>query len=86
MRTDTRTGAEFFSAGAFSIPVGPEPRQEVRFSLRAPTTAQNVQRVLRGLQLPKPILLEGLCVCVCDVVSVCVVCVFEVPRSPPFPL
>ena len=29
------------------------------YSLQAPTTCVNAQRVLRGLQLPRPLLLEG---------------------------
>ena len=30
-----------------------------KFALQAPTTCENAQRLLRGLQLPRPILLEG---------------------------
>lgn len=29
------------------------------YSLQAPTTCVNAQRLLRGLQLPRPLLLEG---------------------------
>ncbi|GFR95376.1 midasin [Elysia marginata] len=32
---------------------------EEKFALQAPTTCENAQRLLRGLQLPRPILLEG---------------------------
>jgi midasin len=39
--------------GAHAVP------SKLDFALQAPTTAKNVMRVLRGLQLHKPILLEG---------------------------
>jgi midasin len=45
---------------AFEIAKGPVPvPSDIGFALQAPTTAKNVMRVLRALQLPKPILLEG---------------------------
>ncbi|KAI0667730.1 midasin [Trametes maxima] len=45
--------------GPFSIPRGPyEPASQV-FSLEAPTTRDNVLRVVRACQLQKPIMLEG---------------------------
>lgn len=44
----------------FTIQKGPHGiPAEFDFALQAPTTAKNVMRVLRGLQLHKPILLEG---------------------------
>jgi midasin len=39
--------------GAHAVP------SKLDFALQAPTTSKNVMRVLRGLQLHKPILLEG---------------------------
>ncbi|KAF1961861.1 P-loop containing nucleoside triphosphate hydrolase protein [Byssothecium circinans] len=47
--------------GAFSIRRVAETTQEdISFSLEAPTTRTNAMRVVRALQLPKPILLEAL--------------------------
>ncbi|XP_035827114.1 midasin [Aplysia californica] len=44
----------------FSIARGPSRgMDDVQFSLEAPTTCVNGQRLLRGLQLARPILLEG---------------------------
>ncbi|KAF1972308.1 midasin [Bimuria novae-zelandiae CBS 107.79] len=52
--------AETFQLGPFSIPkVAPTSDQDVSFSLEAPTTRSNATRILRALQLAKPILLEG---------------------------
>jgi len=49
-----------FGKEPFFIPLGPMNRPELfTFSMKAPTTALNLQRVLRALQLPRPILLEG---------------------------
>ncbi|KAH7408502.1 hypothetical protein DE146DRAFT_675536 [Phaeosphaeria sp. MPI-PUGE-AT-0046c] len=52
--------AEFLQLGSFSIQkfssAGPETAS---FALEAPTTRSNAMRVVRALQLPKPILLEG---------------------------
>ncbi len=45
--------------GSFSVPRGPLPPDASVFSLQAPTTQDNVNRVVRACQLPKPILLEG---------------------------
>ncbi|KAI0693224.1 midasin [Cytidiella melzeri] len=45
--------------GSFSMPRGPLPPSPSSFSLQAPTTRDNVNRVVRACQLPKPILLEG---------------------------
>ncbi len=47
-----------FGMHPFHIPMGPSP-QVSSFSMTAPTTSQNLVRVLRGLQLKRPILLEG---------------------------
>ncbi|CAL1712480.1 unnamed protein product [Somion occarium] len=45
--------------GTFALPRGPKDSQPDLFSFRAPTTRDNVSRVIRACQLPKPILLEG---------------------------
>ena len=42
--------------------LGPQPLPEdfdSTYTLSSPTTSQNAQRILRALQLPRPILLEG---------------------------
>ncbi|KAJ3255785.1 hypothetical protein HK103_006043 [Boothiomyces macroporosus] len=43
----------------FVVPFGNCPPKSVSFALQAPTTLQNCVRVLRSMQLSKPILLEG---------------------------
>ncbi|RHY65930.1 hypothetical protein DYB30_003550 [Aphanomyces astaci] len=43
----------------FFIPRGPQAPVPLPFSLAAPTTMKNLQRVLRALQVSRPILLEG---------------------------
>lgn len=43
----------------FLIQRGPHTSKSVDFAFQAPTTVKNCMRVLRGLQLKKPILLEG---------------------------
>ena len=48
-----------FGASPFSIRVGPLPIPKSYFNLAAPTTALNTFRVLRAMQLKKPVLLEG---------------------------
>ena len=45
--------------GIFSIPRGPQKASSHNFSLSAPTTWDNVVRVVRASQLLKPIMLEG---------------------------
>ncbi|RPD62626.1 midasin [Lentinus tigrinus ALCF2SS1-7] len=45
--------------GIFSIPRGLRQSSTQSFSLEAPTTRDNVMRVVRACQLPKPIMLEG---------------------------
>ncbi|RAR03021.1 midasin [Stemphylium lycopersici] len=51
---------EAFQLGSFSIPkFSPAASQATNFALEAPTTRSNAMRVVRALQLPKPILLEG---------------------------
>jgi midasin len=49
-----------FGAAPFYIETGPlQPPTALQFSLGAPTTARNLKRVLRAMQLKKAILLEG---------------------------
>ncbi|KAI0357543.1 midasin [Trametes cingulata] len=45
--------------GSFSVPKGPQEPASQSFSLEAPTTRDNVMRVVRACQLQKPIMLEG---------------------------
>lgn len=56
---DIISDSESFGIGPFCIPLGALPPAQVKFSLKAPTTTQNCLRVLRALQLNKPVLLEG---------------------------
>jgi len=54
----TETGQ--FGIAPFFIPLGPVPLPDhQQFWMEAPTTAANLRRVLRALQLPKAVLLEG---------------------------
>eukprot|EP00644_Phytophthora_capsici_P001912 jgi/Phyca11/108045/e_gw1.14.477.1 len=49
-----------FGVSPFMIPRGPDPRQrKPAFSLKAPTTMSNLYRVLRAMQVSRPIILEG---------------------------
>jgi midasin len=48
-----------FGAFPFFIPTGALPIRNMAFNLEAPTTAQNMFRVLRAMQVRKPVLLEG---------------------------
>jgi midasin len=51
---------ETLQLGSFSIPkFSSSASQTDNFALEAPTTRSNAMRVVRALQLPKPILLEG---------------------------
>ncbi|XP_068698835.1 midasin-like [Montipora foliosa] len=52
--------ADFFGVDPFYIKRGPLPPPEsFSYALDSPTTCQNALRMLRALQLPRPILLEG---------------------------
>jgi midasin len=54
------TTNDYFGASPFVIPFGKKfCREMVPFSLKAPTTLENCIRVLRAVQLSKPVLLEG---------------------------
>ncbi|KAL3666278.1 hypothetical protein V7S43_008529 [Phytophthora oleae] len=49
-----------FGISPFTIPRGPDPeRRKPAFSLKAPTTMSNLYRVLRAMQVSRPIILEG---------------------------
>ncbi|CAL4925261.1 unnamed protein product [Urochloa decumbens] len=48
-----------FGISPFYIPKGQFACKQQGFEIMAPTTSKNVLRVLRGMQLPKPLLLEG---------------------------
>lgn len=50
--------SELVSVGPFSLP-RTKDSSNVSFNLQAPTTANNAMRVLRGMQVKKPLLLEG---------------------------
>lgn len=57
---DVLSTAHTFQLGAFAIPkFSPTKDEDVSFSLEAPTTRSNATRIVRALQLPKPIMLEG---------------------------
>ncbi|KAI9314232.1 P-loop containing nucleoside triphosphate hydrolase protein [Dichotomocladium elegans] len=48
-----------FAISHFRIPRGPLQKTDIKFTLLAPTTSDNAMRVMRAMQLKKPILLEG---------------------------
>ena len=51
---------DIFGIQPFTIPKGEHAvTSESQFHMTAPTTGMNLRRVLRGLQISKPILLEG---------------------------
>lgn len=52
-------GQNYLSIGSFSVARADEAAEDPGFSLKASTTQINAMRVLRALQLRKPILLEG---------------------------
>ncbi|KAF2258858.1 midasin [Lojkania enalia] len=56
---DVITAPELLQLGQFSIPRFTTAAEDAGFSFDAPTTRSNAMRVIRALQLPKPILLEG---------------------------
>ncbi|KAK8238602.1 hypothetical protein HDK90DRAFT_533293 [Phyllosticta capitalensis] len=53
------TSESTLSIGSFSVPRTGQGMSDPSFSMKAPTTKSNAMRVLRALQLSKPILLEG---------------------------
>jgi midasin len=57
---DISSTQQSFQLGLFSIPkFSSTASEDANFSLEAPTTRSNAMRVVRALQLAKPILLEG---------------------------
>ncbi|KAI9307575.1 P-loop containing nucleoside triphosphate hydrolase protein [Cunninghamella echinulata] len=50
---------DYFGIGPFHIPRGKLDQTDIKFTLLAPTTSDNAMRVIRSMQLKKPILLEG---------------------------
>ena len=48
-----------FSVGAFSLPKLSTMIPNMKYSLQAPTVAANSMKIIRALQLQKPVLLEG---------------------------
>ncbi|KAF2187283.1 midasin [Zopfia rhizophila CBS 207.26] len=56
---DVTASSGILKLGPFSIPKFSQSAEDPGFSLEAPTTRSNAMRVVRALQLPKPILLEG---------------------------
>ena len=58
---DVRSTETAFGIGPFVLPKGPVPNDSnsLPFAMQAPTTMDNLLRVLRACQLPKSILLEG---------------------------
>ncbi|KAK4705526.1 midasin, partial [Phenoliferia sp. Uapishka_3] len=51
--------AKLFFVGSFGVGKGALPPAAVDYTLQAPTTRLNAMRLLRALQLTKPVLLEG---------------------------
>lgn len=56
---DINDSALSFSVGSFGVSKGSIPSASVEYTLQAPTTRLNAMRLLRALQLTKPVLLEG---------------------------
>ncbi|KAI9911746.1 hypothetical protein PsorP6_009691 [Peronosclerospora sorghi] len=60
LATDGVSSEEMFGLNPFLIPRGPNPvLRKSLFSLKAPTTMSNLYRVLRAMQVGRPIILEG---------------------------
>ncbi|KAJ1986122.1 AAA ATPase midasin [Dimargaris cristalligena] len=58
--TDIHVTDQVFAVGSFTVPRGPLPLpRSSPFAFQAPTTFANLTRVLCGLQIQKPLLLEG---------------------------
>mmetsp|Transcript_3338 Transcript_3338/g.6310 ORF Transcript_3338/g.6310 Transcript_3338/m.6310 type:complete len:5449 (+) Transcript_3338:384-16730(+) len=57
----SKSDSEMFGINPFFIPLGPHASSDVasEYALDAPTTSSNLARVLRAMQLERPILLEG---------------------------
>lgn len=48
-----------FVVGPFSLPKSSSVMPDPKYSLQAPTTMANIMKIMRALQLQKPVLLEG---------------------------
>lgn len=59
MEVDGKSSTKMFGLHPFYISKGDQNSQGISFALNAPTTKRNAWRILRALQLPKPVLLEG---------------------------
>lgn len=63
MEVDSEQQAEprddMFGISPFYIPKGAEPQPDICFTFLAPTVRENSLKILRALQLRKPLLLEG---------------------------
>ena len=57
--TKTKESADFFGYHPFFVKCGPNVDRKIVYALDAPTTGRNVMKVLRAMQLKKPLLLEG---------------------------
>lgn len=58
-RVEIRLSDEVLEAGGFTVARDSSYAQDDFFSFKAPTTAANTMRVVRAMQVKKPILLEG---------------------------
>lgn len=56
---EVNVGDDSFGIGPFNVPRKHNTGESPSFSLSAPTTSMNLMRVVRALQVHKPILLEG---------------------------
>jgi midasin len=57
--SSTESSVPLWGTAPFFIPTGSTPPKSSGYALGAPTTSKNAFRVLRAMQLGKPILLEG---------------------------
>ncbi|KAI8971571.1 P-loop containing nucleoside triphosphate hydrolase protein [Mycotypha africana] len=59
VKDNIQSADDKFAIGPFQISRGQLAKTDIKFTLLAPTTADNAMRVIRAMQLKKPILLEG---------------------------
>lgn len=59
MEVDTVSGSNLFGIRPFHIARGDYRPPNIKFALDAPTTKRNAWRILRAMQLRKPVLIEG---------------------------
>lgn len=59
MEVDTVSGSNLFGIPPFHIARGDYRPPNISFALDAPTTKRNAWRILRAMQLHKPVLIEG---------------------------